>query len=287
MSVLSTIDVVLGVVLFYLLLSLICTAVTELIATLTRLRGTTLRNALANLFADEATLQKLYDFPLIRGLFRGTRLPAAIKPATFVTSLMHLLAGTSVSVTADALKEGINGLPDGSPIKDSLLVLIEDAKGNIENLSAAIETWFNAVMDRVSGWYKRRAQLITWVVSLVVVVAVNADTIQLVRATAQDAVLRNRLVEQAVTLAQQPSTPAAPQNLAAIGQGLTDIRQSGIPLGWAAAPVGGLAWVLKIAGLLLTAFAISLGAPFWFDLMRRVAGIRSSLPQAAGGAEKS
>lgn len=287
MSILGTIDVVLGVVLFYLLLSLICTAATELIATLIRLRGTTLRNALANLFADKGMVQKLYDFPLIRGLFRGSRLPAAIKPATFVTSLMHLLTGPSVSVSIDALKSGINGLADGSPVKEGLLVLIDDAKEDLEKLSAAIETWFNAVMDRVSGWYKRRAQLITWIVALVVVGVVNADTIQLVRATAQDAALRSELTQQAMSLAQQPSAPAAPQNLSAIGQSLADLRQSGIPLGWAMVPTGLSAWVLKIVGLLLTAFAISFGAPFWFDLMRRIAGVRSSLPETGGAAEKS
>jgi hypothetical protein len=38
-----------------------------------------------------------------------------------------------------------------------------------------------------------------------------------------------------------------------------------------------MAWVLKIVGVLLTAFAVSQGAPFWFDLLNKVMVIRSTV----------
>jgi hypothetical protein len=34
------------------------------------------------------------------------------------------------------------------------------------------------------------------------------------------------------------------------------------------------AWPTKILGLLLTALLVSLGAPFWFDLLSRAANLR-------------
>jgi hypothetical protein len=34
------------------------------------------------------------------------------------------------------------------------------------------------------------------------------------------------------------------------------------------------AWLTKILGLLLTALLVSLGAPFWFDLLSRAANLR-------------
>jgi hypothetical protein len=37
------------------------------------------------------------------------------------------------------------------------------------------------------------------------------------------------------------------------------------------------AWLTKIVGWLMTAFAISLGAPFWFDLLNKVVGLRSTV----------
>jgi len=59
----------------------------------------------------------------------------------------------------------------------------------------------------------------------------------------------------------------------------------GLPIGWGSAelpPEDATAgenlqyWISKVFGLLLTALAISLGAPFWFDVLRNVSMIRSS-----------
>jgi len=35
-------------------------------------------------------------------------------------------------------------------------------------------------------------------------------------------------------------------------------------------------WLLKLFGLLLTAFAVSFGAPFWFQLLMKIADLRGS-----------
>lgn len=59
----------------------------------------------------------------------------------------------------------------------------------------------------------------------------------------------------------------------------------GIPMGWTGKNVPAasgnhpiyLLWILKVAGILLTAFASSLGAPFWYDLLSRVAPIKKEL----------
>ena len=43
------------------------------------------------------------------------------------------------------------------------------------------------------------------------------------------------------------------------------------------------AWLLKALGWVVTVFAISLGAPFWFDLLNKIIQLRSSLkPKSAG-----
>ena len=49
-------------------------------------------------------------------------------------------------------------------------------------------------------------------------------------------------------------------------------------LGWdeGEAQVGPKAWGIRILGWLLTALAISLGAPFWFDILKKIVTIRSS-----------
>jgi len=48
------------------------------------------------------------------------------------------------------------------------------------------------------------------------------------------------------------------------------------------APNGNNHWALRIVGWLLTALAISLGAPFWFDLLNKLMKLRGAV-QSAGG----
>jgi hypothetical protein len=71
-------------------------------------------------------------------------------------------------------------------------------------------------------------------------------------------------------------------------------RQGGLPLGWALQrqpgqqpgdfehdwrkpPVTFSGWLAKTAGILFTAFALTLGAPFWFDLLNRFMVVRSTV----------
>lgn len=72
------------------------------------------------------------------------------------------------------------------------------------------------------------------------------------------------------------STPTA----ATVEQQLDAARATALPLGWNGENVGdgSLVWVVleKIAGILLTGAALMLGAPFWFDVLGKVARLRSS-----------
>lgn len=56
------------------------------------------------------------------------------------------------------------------------------------------------------------------------------------------------------------------------------LNAAGLKLSWESADfatMGGFAWAIKIFGLLMSAFAVSLGAPFWFDTLKKIASIRS------------
>ena len=41
-----------------------------------------------------------------------------------------------------------------------------------------------------------------------------------------------------------------------------------LPSGWG--------WPMKVVGLLITAFAAALGAPFWFDMLSKIMSVRSA-----------
>ncbi len=62
----------------------------------------------------------------------------------------------------------------------------------------------------------------------------------------------------------------------ALAQAKLSAQAGGLQFGWKAAPVGAGALVLKLIGLLITTFAVSLGAPFWFDTLQRVMKVRTA-----------
>jgi hypothetical protein len=93
----------------------------------------------------------------------------------------------------------------------------------------------------------------------------------------------------------QASDDAATRNLEHISGELNSL---GLPLGWVCAPDTSFPWlcppsadpadsrrvpdtmfgfVLKLFGLLLTGFAVSQGAPFWFDVLNKFMVIRSTV----------
>jgi hypothetical protein len=60
-----------------------------------------------------------------------------------------------------------------------------------------------------------------------------------------------------------------------------EINQAKSPLGlgWHPEELQGMTpsdWVIKVLGWIVTALAVSLGAPFWFDLLKKLVNIRSS-----------
>ncbi len=51
----------------------------------------------------------------------------------------------------------------------------------------------------------------------------------------------------------------------------------GIPIGWGDGSVTWKAITSHLPGWLLTALALSLGAPFWFDLLNKVVNVRHGI----------
>jgi hypothetical protein len=192
-------------------------------------------------------------------------------------------------------------------------------------LQKQVEDWYDSSMDRVSGWYKRRSQVIVFVMGVVMTVLVNADCIQIGKRLFTDASLRDAVGRLAGQIKQTPrpspapannglspsagaqvpgtsngqAQPAAPLNnptpeaqatnqpsAADLKGELADLDSIGLPLGtpeWKWAYFGDH-WL----GWLITVLAISLGAPFWFDLLNKFMVIRSTVkPSEKSGDEAS
>src|SRR6185436_5866000 len=77
-------------------------------------------------------------------------------------------------------RKAIGQLEEGQT-RTALLALVDAAGDDVVKARENIEDWYNSTMDRVAGWYKRRAHAIILVLGLGVAIAVNADSIYIVR----------------------------------------------------------------------------------------------------------
>jgi hypothetical protein len=191
------------------------------------------------------------------------------------------------------LLDAINALQGNDQVKRALLALVKAADGDLPRLRAAIEAWFNSTMDRVAGWYKRWSQWMIFSAGLVLVAILNADTLSLGHSLVADPSVRQSLVAAAQESLQRQSADARKSLNEQPTEELKKLQSMGLPIGWNTKdprtwPEDRGAWVMKIIGLLLTAFAINLGAPFWFDVLSKFMVIRSTVkPTEKSPKEKS
>ena len=204
---------------------------------------------------------------------------------------------TLAAKSPDALatvQAGVNTLPDGHS-KESMLVLIDktrrevkNAEHQVEAFRQNIETWYNNSMDRVGGWYKRWTQRVLFVLAFVVVFAANADTLMLIQRLTMDGAVRAALVNAAQDAAKLPAPEGGAVDTR-VNAVLDRAKDLNLPLGWALAvndprhiPLEKSGWdfsgwlLFKVFGLLISACAVSLGAPFWFDLLSKFVNIRGT-----------
>jgi hypothetical protein len=280
----AALDVALGLMFVYLVLSLACTAVNETVSSVLAWRADTLREGIANLLGSDAERRKLYAHPVVAGLIRGKsrwwhreeRYPSYIPARVFAIAVLNPLK--EGKVTATSVTDAIAALPNGKP-KQALETLWVEAADDVSRFRASLETWYDEAMSRVSGWYRRRVQFWLWVWALALTIGLHVDTIQIANTLWTDDATRAAVVARAEKAAGTPLTETNLQNAAENVQELDALR---IPIGWSGSfPEGDFQhdlWVVLInaLGLLLTAVALTLGAPFWFDLLKKVANIRSA-----------
>lgn len=322
----SILDIALGMVFLFVLVSLLCSAVNEMLAQVFRMRSKNLEAGLGNLLQSgegNKLADDLYKHPLINGLSKPGQKPSYIPPKNFTLALMDIMTGNTGKLPSDnqSLIETIEkqGLFAQTEAGRSIILLLHEAGDDVERARRNVESWYNDAMDRVGGWYKQKTQVIIFSIALIVCTALNIDTIKISQTLWTDIALRQALVEAASStdiagLMAQPveqktpatgddKSPAQPDNKAeadapamnaaaikgieqsarTAGALIGQIRELHLPIGWkkpdgqwAFAGFGFMEWLVKILGILVTTFAGSLGAPFWFQLLNKIVDLRAA-----------
>lgn len=299
----TVLDVAIGLIFIYLLLAIICTAANEWLAAVTKTRAKFLQKGLLQLLDNQPTkddpsaggfIKAFYKHPLVTGMMKEGKHPAYLSSRTFAAVVTDLLTSNSPENAADAdLGMAAAAIPEGD-VKKVVSALLQHASRDPETgPQQALEAWFNDSMDRVTGWYKRRTQLWTLIVALVITLAANADTVGIARRLWTDPVLRNAMVEAAKARAQKPAATISveyPEDADATVGTVTrsdnpgseispeERQMLGEVIGWRGVTQNNnwKDWGERGLGWLLTILALSMGAPFWFDLLNKFMNVRSA-----------
>jgi hypothetical protein len=189
------------------------------------------------------------------------------------------------------IRAAVERLPTQLRVRGALLTLLDEAKGSYDKFHASVGEWFDNTMDRVTGWYRSWARILITILATVLVVALNADTIMSAQLLWNNPAARAALVAIADNVSSNTDSLDTPEAREAILAALdTSLANIELPIGWKSSPedpddLRALprtpgAILLKLAGFILTIAAVSLGAPFWFDLLKVVLNLRRSTSNA-------
>jgi len=179
-----------------------------------------------------------------------------------------------------------------------------------------VEGWFDDTMDRLSGWYKRGRQKYAFGIALTFALLLNVDSVSVATQLWREPALREAIVVQAekIDLPEEKTNEA--QDLQQVISDLKNsLKGLNIPIGWSfqngqivqtssgricspkpdeseqefyafyffsrctiwLEPItSGWELIAKIGGLLISAGAAMQGAPFWFDVLKKITNVRSS-----------
>ncbi|MGE5845514.1 MAG: hypothetical protein ACM34O_02235 [Ignavibacteria bacterium] len=300
-------QIMIGLSFIYAMYSLFTTIINELIASLFSLRARNLGRALKRMLIDDdkTPLEKklyenFYNHPLIKYMSTGKlhKRPSYITPENFSKTMVDILKGfdsidleESIKKINEKLDELGKKAGDSGWQSDTIKLLksfLNDAGNNIEKFKTNLEKWFNDMMERASGWYKRQIQYIVLIIGLVLAISFNVNTLEIVDRLSKDKNARDQILKLSENYVRNPAQYTNSDSVTANRFDLLVVRADSLYKAdiETANQIIGLGWKSwddftshiwgNIFGCLITALAISLGAPFWFDLLNKFVKLRGT-----------
>jgi hypothetical protein len=315
-------EVAIGIIFIFLLVSMICSAIREGIESWVKSRSAFLEHGIRELLHDRHAVglaRSLYTHPLVYGLYASEYRPRISTRRLNALALLDIAArGTGTRGVASGpgapplslalARENVLNLENGA-VQRVVLGAIDLAHGDMELAIANVSAWYDGAMDRVSGAYKRATQKLLLGIGLTVAVVLNVNIIAIAHHLFLDDVQRASLVARAESVAGDSAflRGDAQQQYARARGALDSLR---LPIGWddveltapwdtrvvrdasgserTARELRLWGYVFEpLVGWTLAALAAMLGAPFWFDLLNKVMVVRSTVKPHEKSPEES
>ena len=149
--------------------------------------------------------------------------------------------------------------------------VIEQTVGTIRDSAGKLEAWFAATMDRVSQRFTTYIRLWTVAFAATLALGTGLNSVTLLNTLYNDSAFRQQMTADAPQLLDQAGKPApnADALRALAAQTPFDLAR----FGWQR----NQPWQSQIFGVFATAALLTLGAPFWFNLLKSLTNLRPTL----------
>lgn len=301
-------DIVIGLSLIYTFLSLLSSELTELAITVLQWSRRSLKRAIMILLGEPLELgkdPKTFKDTIAGRLYSSSSMTAIVErfdqrhvtlshsfAPLFAEALIDVLqnlpyevhrenrpVGAEMPVTK--LLSTVESSPEVSPqLKANLKRLITQARmvqpdpqQQMVQLKQEIALWFNQAMREMFRAYKHDLKTISFLVSLVLVVAINADSLYIIRRISENTATRAIVIQNVTQIQGCQKTLDSPNCIERVS---ALMESSTIPIGWQRSNrqnqfsrISGGSLLRAIGGWLLTGIAVSMGARFWLQLLNR------------------
>jgi hypothetical protein len=304
---LKTLDVLIGATTVVLLFSMAVTVITQAATNLFQRRGRHLKAGLADLLQQlgiptRQSAEDIADHVLRHPMISDGKgnLGTVVKREEFVDLLLNFASGEGISTLSEESKNTLlaviqrNGIADpGAALKNirALELQLEASDPQLathvrqglaivhgagSDLVAKIYGWYDHTIDRVSQRFTKYTHWVTIGISAVVVLTVQLDIIAVMDRLSIDDQFRNTVVDisakQYAGNTGTPQTDVRPYYDLLSKTGLLTLPTSA---GWTTQ----LKETRKIPGMVLSVLLLSLGAPFWYSVLKDLLQLRSSAAQ--------
>lgn len=341
----AILEVVIGLVFAWLVLSISTSEIQEVIKRIFNLRAKHLQKSILEMFKyEQALVDQFYSHPAIKELSKvekngEVKKPDYIPNDVFSEVAMEILLNARKGGSESESSEGAvpsYSVPGGSPgsqinpeiinltdrlFPDAPTVPAEGAvaysmdfnemrvqlESKVEVYKKNVSHWFDNVMSQSSDWYRKNAQVWCFWIGLALAIFFNVDSIYIANELWREPTKRQALVAQVE--AYNPEDPNS------FPVGADSFNELVLPVGWTSVPaedssvcnqsvttdgmftlrvgnechvrtnvpsyydVGG--WLTKLLGILISAFAARQGAPFWFDILKKMISVKSQVSSKA------
>jgi hypothetical protein len=261
----------------FLVFAFFVSTIVEAIASLMRWRACTLIEGMKELLNDRqfnGLALRLYNHPRINPLGSGFATsesdlkyaPDYIDSKQFGDALISV---TNIArETPGELEAAIDTNITNPRLNDLLKDISSRTGGDLDKIRDELADWFDASMDSISGTYKRKTEVWSFVVGLTLAVGLNFSLFAF-----ETSLWRQPMIER-----MMPTTTIT------AGDALQFVSNMQLPLGWTLERLQRLLRVDGIgiaAGWLMTALTTVFGAPLWFDGLQQIARLKGSGPSPA------